>query len=100
MCYEGSDVEEPRCQSPDVGHQAKYKHRPDASEPQCHPVHLQRQTDLGADYWLIVEPRKEVDLCLVDPGFDVDLYVSTDLQSMTEIWLGFKTIDQASDDGR
>lgn len=52
------------------------------------------------NYWLIVEPRKEVDLCLVDPGFDVDLYVSTDLKSMTEIWLGFKTIDQASDDGR
>ncbi|WP_407179401.1 winged helix-turn-helix transcriptional regulator [Bradyrhizobium sp. STM 3562] len=52
------------------------------------------------NYWLIVEPSKEVDLCLVDPGFDVDLYVSTDLQSMTEIWLGYRTIDQMSDDGR
>lgn len=52
------------------------------------------------NYWLIVEPGKQVDLCLVDPGFDVELYVSTDLQSMTEIWLGYKTIDQMSDDGR
>jgi DNA-binding HxlR family transcriptional regulator len=52
------------------------------------------------NYWLIVEPGKQVDLCLVDPGFDVDLYVSTDLQSMTEIWLGYKTIDQLSDGGR
>lgn len=52
------------------------------------------------NYWLIVEPGKQVDLCLVDPGFDVDLYVSTDLQSMTEIWLGYKTIDQMSNDGR
>ena len=51
-------------------------------------------------YWLIVEPGKEVDLCLVDPGFDVDLYVSTDLRSMTEIWLGYRTIDQMSEDGR
>ncbi|MDE2329280.1 MAG: helix-turn-helix transcriptional regulator [Bradyrhizobium sp.] len=49
------------------------------------------------NYWLIVEASKEVDLCVVDPGFDVDLYVSTDLQSMTEIWLGYKTIDQMSD---
>ncbi len=52
------------------------------------------------NYWLIVEPSEQVDLCLIDPGFDVDLYVSTDLQSMTEIWLGYRTIDQASDNGR
>jgi DNA-binding HxlR family transcriptional regulator len=52
------------------------------------------------NYWLIVEPGREVDLCLVDPGFDVDLYVSTDLKSMTEIWLGYLGIDRAADDGR
>lgn len=52
------------------------------------------------NYWLIVEPNRDVDLCLVDPGFDVDLYVSTDLQSMTEIWLGYVTADRMSDDGR
>jgi len=52
------------------------------------------------NYWLIVEPGKQVDLCLVDPGFDVDLYVSTDLQSLTEIWLGYETIDKMSNDGR
>lgn len=52
------------------------------------------------NYWLVVEPGREVDLCLVDPGFDVDLFVSTDLQSMTEIWLGYRSIDQASEHGR
>ena len=52
------------------------------------------------NYWLIVEPKKDVDLCLVDPGFDVDLYVTTDLQSMTEIWLGFRTVVQMADEGR
>ncbi len=51
-------------------------------------------------YWLIVEPGKEVDLCLVDPGSDVDLYVSTDLRSMTEVWLGYRTIDRMCEDGR
>ncbi|MDE1935659.1 helix-turn-helix domain-containing protein [Bradyrhizobium sp.] len=52
------------------------------------------------NYWLIVEPRNEVDLCVVDPGFDVDLYVSTDLRTMTEIWLGYASAGLASDDGR
>jgi len=52
------------------------------------------------NYWLIVEPGNEVDLCLVDPGFDVDLYVSTDLRTMTEVWLGYTAIGRASEDGR
>jgi hypothetical protein len=51
-------------------------------------------------YWLIVEPGNAVDLCLADPGFDVDLYVSTDLRTMTEIWLGYTAIGRASEDGR
>jgi DNA-binding HxlR family transcriptional regulator len=52
------------------------------------------------NYWLIVEPGSEVDLCLVDPGFDVDLYVSTDLRTMTEIWLGYAAIGPVSEDRR
>ena len=51
-------------------------------------------------YWLIVEPNKPADLCRVDPGFDVDLYVSTDLRTMAEIWLGYTPIGRASEDGR
>jgi DNA-binding HxlR family transcriptional regulator len=34
------------------------------------------------NWWLIVQPGQEVDLCSVDPGFDVDLYLSTDLRTM------------------
>jgi DNA-binding HxlR family transcriptional regulator len=52
------------------------------------------------NYWLIVEPGNEVDLCLVDPGFDVDVYVSTDLRTMTEIWLGYTAIGPMTEDGR
>ncbi len=42
-------------------------------------------------WWLVVEGR-ETDLCKVDPGFDVDLYVSTDLRTMTAIWMGITTV--------
>ncbi len=48
-------------------------------------------------WWLVVEPQGEVDLCGVDPGFDVDLYVSTDLRTMTAIWMGLTTVREARD---
>lgn len=47
------------------------------------------------NWWLVVEQGKEVDLCSVDPGFDVDLYLSTDLRTMTEIWMGYTSFAQA-----
>lgn len=43
-------------------------------------------------WWLVVEPHGEVDLCWSDPGFDVDLYVTTDLRTMTAIWMGLTTV--------
>ncbi len=45
-------------------------------------------------YWLVVEPQGEVDLCSTDPGFEVDLYVSTDLRTMTAIWMGLTTLEK------
>jgi DNA-binding HxlR family transcriptional regulator len=45
-------------------------------------------------WWLVVEPPAEVDLCSSDPGFDVDLYVSTDLRTMTAIWMGITTVEK------
>lgn len=52
-------------------------------------------------WWLIVDPAATgVDLCTVDPGFDVDLFVSTDLRTMTAIWMGFDTVNAARADDR
>ena len=50
-------------------------------------------------WWLIVEPDGNVDLCSVDPGFDVDLYVSTPLRPMTAIWMGLSTVAQETGAG-
>jgi len=47
-------------------------------------------------WWLMVDPEAGVDLCSIDPGFDVDLYVSTDLRTMTAIWMGLDTVRAAS----
>ena len=52
------------------------------------------------NWWLVVQPDREVDLCSVDPGFDVDLYLVTDLRTMTEIWMGYTAIPKARADDR
>ena len=46
------------------------------------------------DWWLIIDPeaKVEVDLCAKDPGFDVDLWVTTDLKTMTAIWMGLSSV--------
>ena len=46
-------------------------------------------------WWLLVDREADVDLCAIDPGFDVDLYVSTDLRTMTAIWMGADTVRTA-----
>jgi len=46
-------------------------------------------------WWLIVDPKESVDLCSIDPGFDVDLYVTVDLRTMTAIWMGLDTVRAA-----
>lgn len=57
------------------------------------------QPDARRKWWLIVEPGAEVDLCSIDPGFDVDLYVETDLGCMTAIWMGLTTVQRAAGRG-
>lgn len=48
-------------------------------------------------WWLVIEPEGDVDLCWSDPGFEVDLYVTTDLRTMTAIWMGLGTIESERD---
>jgi DNA-binding HxlR family transcriptional regulator len=45
-------------------------------------------------FWLLLE-RPEPDLCVTDPGFEVDLCVSADLATMAKVWLGDLTLESA-----
>ena len=51
-------------------------------------------------YWLIASPGTGADLCVIDPGFDVDLHVSADLKSMTAVWMGYARLQDELDQGR
>jgi hypothetical protein len=43
-------------------------------------------------FWLMLE-RTQVDLCIDDPGFEVDLYVEADLAAIAKVWLGDVTFE-------
>lgn len=46
-------------------------------------------------FWWLVISKGDVDVCLKDPGYAVDLTVSSDLQTLTAIWIGDTTIMKA-----
>jgi DNA-binding HxlR family transcriptional regulator len=47
------------------------------------------------NYWLVVSAEGKVDLCYLDPGFEVDVYITADLRTMTAIWMGIMSVGQA-----
>ena len=49
-------------------------------------------------YWLVLH-RPEVDLCLNDPGFEVDLEVTTDVRTFTQVYLGYLRMADAVREG-
>jgi DNA-binding HxlR family transcriptional regulator len=51
-------------------------------------------------YWLIVAPGTGTDLCVIDPGWDVDLYVHADLKAMTSAWMGMSRMEDEIESGK
>lgn len=49
-------------------------------------------------YWLVFE-RDDVDICLRDPGHEVDLWVEAPMLALVEVWLGHRSLDGALEDG-
>lgn len=44
-------------------------------------------------WWLVID-NGTVDLCLLDPGFEIDLSVIGSLRAMTSIWMGISTVER------
>lgn len=50
-------------------------------------------------WWLVLE-KPEVQLCLTDPGYEVNMVVKADLYALTRVWMGelkFKEAQRAGD---
>ena len=55
-------------------------------------------TDSRKSWWLVIDGGT-VDLCIVDPGYEVDLYVHSSLRSMTAVWMGISTLNEEIESG-
>lgn len=55
-----------------------------------------RFTDIDdmAKWWIIVE-GDDVDICVSDPGMDVDIYFTSSVKTMADIWMGDMTYRKA-----
>jgi hypothetical protein len=42
----------------------------------------------------------EVDLCLKDPGYEVDIHVLGDVRTLTHVWQGYMSVEQAIKSGK
>jgi DNA-binding HxlR family transcriptional regulator len=58
-----------------------------------------RFTDDPRLFWVVIEAGTP-SVCLVDPGFDVDVTVTSDLRSLYQVWLGRVPIQDAIRAGR
>lgn len=50
-------------------------------------------------YWMVVD-ADEVDLCLTDPGFEVDVQLDAELRALTQVWMGDARFVDAVADGQ
>jgi len=50
--------------------------------------------------WWVKIQNNEVDLCAENPGNEVDVYVTSDLRTLTEVWMGDLPIEQARSEDR
>ncbi len=49
-------------------------------------------------FWLLVQEKK-VDLCVKDPGKDVDIFFTGTVRTMTDVWMGDRTYKEAIKSG-
>jgi DNA-binding HxlR family transcriptional regulator len=53
-----------------------------------------------AYYWLLIRPGMEPDLCRMNPGFNVDLFIVCELRALTSAWMGHTSFQSEIDAGR
>ena len=60
-------------------------------------VHRRAAQQVATGGWCA--KRNETDLCMTDPGFEVDLFIATDLRTMTAVWMGDVSLQSAMASG-
>ncbi len=80
----------------DIHRRILTQHLPDGQTVLCMSFN---DLDKHKTWWLVID-GDDVDLCTEDTGKDVDLYVTTKLRTMVEIWEGDADLKRAIRDDR
>jgi len=51
-------------------------------------------------HWWLVGDGTEVELCPANPGYEVNLFVMTDLKTLTQVWMGDLPVRSAIEEGK
>ncbi len=54
----------------------------------------------GARHWWLVSEQGEIDLCLNDPGHEIDIIINSPLKTMTSIWSCQSKLNDELDKGK
>lgn len=73
---------------------------PEPLPPKRCTIHFQypELPEAKRNWWLVIDSGT-VDLCGFDPGFDIDLLVTSSLKGMTAIWMGISVVQREIDAG-
>lgn len=72
---------------------------PDLPEPFVVQFHFPDGPENKTLHWLVFE-KGEVDLCYVDPGREIDIYIEAGLRDMVRVWMGWVPLEAAMAEGR
>ena len=72
--------------------------RPEPLPPRRTTIHFlyPELAEGECEWWLVIEDGT-VDLCNFDPGYEVDLVITTSLRTMTAVWMGISSLQKEID---
>jgi DNA-binding HxlR family transcriptional regulator len=56
--------------------------------------HFPDAPEKKTDHWLVMG-RDEVDLCYIDPGFDINVTIQAPIKDMVRVWMGWHSLEEA-----
>lgn len=71
---------------------------PDLPDPFIVHIILSDQPESHQNAWLIYE-EGEVELCIIDNDFKVDVQIEASARTLTKIWMGWSTLSEATRSG-
>ena len=71
-----------------MGYPAQLEDRKLSNERGCLQIYITDAPKKTSNWWFVFNGKERPDVGYLDPSLDVDLYIETNLSSLTKVWLG------------